>query len=286
MVSGENGKLLVLISAFLLISWMLTFSCGEDHVVSDKIRVVVSQLPLADFVKQVGKDKVQVTVMIPPGATPHFYEPKPEQLKMVSQARVFVKMGSKVEFELSWMDKLTQINKDMLVINSSQGIKIVGEDPHIWLSPTNAKRMVENICAGLKRVDPQNGEFYQKNMNEYLEKLDKLDRYIKEKLKGIKNRSFMVCHPAWGYFARAYNLEQIPIQHQGKEPTAQEIKEAVKKAEEFNHHVIFVSPQFATKGAEAIARQMGGKIVSLDPLPQDYISDMRSVADKLVQAMR
>jgi zinc transport system substrate-binding protein len=285
-IRRTTGKPRFFLFLLTIISLVLILSCGEKHARNDKIGVVVSILPLADFVQQIGKDKVDVSVMIPPGANPHSYEPKPDQLGKVSRARMFVKVGSGVEFELVWMDKLTEINRGMVIVNSSLGIELMGRDPHIWLSPSNAKRMVENILSGLIKLDPGNQEHYRANLNKYLGELDEIDQYIRKRLAGIKNRSFMVYHSAWSYFARDYDLEQISIEYAGKEPTALGIKNALKKAKGFDNKVVFVSPQFATKGMETVAKQIGGTIEVIDPLPQTYIANLQMVMEKLAQVMR
>ncbi len=282
----KDKQPLILIFALSAAILAVTSSCVEENRKPDKIGVVVSILPLADFAEHIGRDKIEVTVMVPPGANPHSYEPKPDQLKQVSQAKMFVKAGSGVEFELVWMDKLIQINEDMMVVNSSQGIELIGRDPHVWLSPLNAKKMVRNICEGLEKLDPANSEYYKANLHEYLDELDEIDRYTKEKLERIKSRRFIAYHPAWGYLAKDYDLEQIPIEHGGKEPRAERIRDIVEMAKELNTRVVFVSPQLATKGAETIAREIGGYSEFLDPLPQDYISNMRIVVEQLARAMR
>ncbi len=243
-------------------------------------------MPLADFVEQVGKERIEATVMVPPGAAPHTYEPKPSQLKELGEAEMFVKVGSGLEFELVWMDKLAQINGNMIVLNSSEGVELTGNDPHVWLSPLNAKKMVQNICSGLIRLDPDNEQYYTENGNAYLERLDELDAYVKKTLTGIENRKFIVYHPAWSYFARDYGLEEIPVERAGKEPTAVEIKEVLEQAAELRSRVVFVSPQFATKGAQTVAREMGGSVMYLDPLPRSYITSIRTTAERLAQAMR
>ena len=282
----KDKQPLILIFALSAAILSVTSSCVEENRKPDKIRVVVSILPLADFAQHIGRDKIEVMVMVPPGANPHSYEPKPDQLKKVSRAKMLIKAGSGVEFELVWIDKLIQINEDMMVVNSSQGIELIGRDPHVWLSPLNAKKMVGNICEGLEKLDPANGEYYKANLHEYLDELDEIDRYTKEKLERIKNRRFIAYHPAWGYLAKDYDLEQIPIEHGGKEPRAERIKQVVEKAKEFEARVIFVSPQLVTKGTETVAREIGGYAEFLDPLPQNYISNMRKVVEQLARAMR
>jgi zinc transport system substrate-binding protein len=172
-------------------------------------------------------------------------------------------------------------NKKMLVVDCSAGIMKIGKDPHIWNSPVNAKKMVENICAGLIEIDPKNKDYYTENKNRYLRDLDGLDAYIRKRLGGFTNRSFMIYHPAFGYFANEYNLTQLAIEHKGKEPTPKVIQDCIDLAKRHNLTYIFVAPQFATQHAETIANSIGGKTVFIDPLPRLYIPNMRSVAASL-----
>lgn len=258
----------------------------EKRSDSKVIRVAVTILPLADFVKNVGGDKVRIMVMVPPGASPHTYEPTPNQLIELSKAKIYVKVGSGLNFELVWMDKLMKINKDMLICDSSQGIQLIGKNPHIWLSPLNAKMQVENIYKALVQVDPVNEKYYARNKKNYLKKLDELDREIRNTLAGIKNRKFMVFHPAWSYFAREYNLEQVSIEKEGKKPTLKTLAKLIEQARALGIKVIFASPQFSAKSAEVIAREIGGRVVFIDPLARDYIANMYKLLNELAQALR
>jgi zinc transport system substrate-binding protein len=293
--------LLSVASLVLLGLAFLSSSCQGMSQPRDKIGVVVTIVPQDDFVQNVGGEKVDVTVMVPPGADPHTYELTPSQMVKVSKAKMYAKVGSGVEFELVWMDKIIEQNKAMLVVDCSKGIQMMemeehhhdedegehhqGEDPHIWLSPQNAKLMVGNICSGLIQVDPQNEAYYIRNRDEYLAKLDALDKDIQEGLSGLRNRRFIVFHPAWGYFSRDYDLEQIPIEIGGKEPSAKDIANLIQKAEEQNIKIIFASPEFNPRSAEVIAKEIGGRVVFIDPLAKDYINNMRLVLNELVQVM-
>lgn len=273
--------------ALVLIMTLAVFatSCAPKTEATEEIGVVVSILPQAEFAESVGGDKVVVTVMVPPGASPHTYAPTPGQLTAVKQAKMYAKVGSGVEFELVHMDKIIEANKDMLVVGCSQGVELMGKDPHIWLSPRNAKIMVENICNGLIKVDPENEEYYTQNKNKYLTKLDGLDEDCKSSLAGITNRSFMVFHPAWGYFARDYDLTQIPIEKEGKKPTAAGVAALIEQAKANNIKVVFVSPQFDVSSAKAIAEAIDGKVAFLDPLARDYINNIHMALGELVQGM-
>lgn len=277
----------------------LISSCGKQEKLAGKIGVATTILPQAEFVRNLGGDKVEVTVMVPPGASPHTYEPTPAQMKELARAKLYVMTGSGVEFELVWMDKIIQNNKNLVVVDCSKGISIIetkehnhedikgtekephhGKDPHIWLSPKNAKIMVENIYAGLIKIDPVNKNFYNQNKIKYLQQLDSLDKKIKDGLKDIQNRNFMVFHPAWGYFAKDYNLKQIPVEIEGKEPSAKDISNLIDLARKNNIKVVFVSPQFNPKSAAVIAQGIGGKVVFIDPLAENYIQNMLLILDK------
>ena len=274
---------LLAISLFLLIVLFIgSFNLqAEERATKDKIGVVVTTLPLADFVENVGGDRVKVTVMVPPGASPHIYEPTSSQLRDVAKANIYFKVGSGVEFELVWMDKIIKTNPSMFVIDCSNSVTKIGKDPHIWNSPINAKKMVENICQGLIKVDSNHRKIYTENKEKFLGEIDAVDRYIRDRFENFNNRVFMVYHPAFGYFAKEYNLKQIAIEHRGKAPSPKVIKDCIDKAKQYNLSYVFVAPQFTTKHAETIAYQIGGKTLFVDPLPRHYISNMRSVAASL-----
>jgi len=299
---GFDKSVLTLL-AFVLITLLVAsaMSCIRNEEKSDKIGVVVTILPQAEFVEKVGSDKVNITVMVPPGADLHTYEPTPSQMTALSQAQIYTKVGSGVEFELTWMDKLIEQNEDILVVDCSQGIdliEMVGEhdhedeedehehgtlDPHIWMSPANAKIMVQNICDGLVQVDPDNQAYYKENRDAYLQELTQLDQDISDGLSGVENRRFMVYHPSFGYFAKEYDLIMMPIEEEGKEPTGPGITYVIEQAKEYNIKVIFASPQFNQESAKFIASAIGGKVILIDPLARDYINNMHALSDELVQ---
>jgi zinc transport system substrate-binding protein len=255
---------------------------------------MVTVLPQVEFVNAVGGGRVNVTAMVPPGANPHTYEVTPAQMAKLSAAKTYFKVGSPIEFELTWLDKLTAQNKGMTVVDCNKGIELIqstdpdepGIDPHTWTSPQNVKIMAGNICEGLVQLDTVNKNYYQANRDSYLQKLDTLDSDIKLALTGAVNRTFIVYHPAWGYFAREYGLQQLGIEKEGKEPQAAYMARLINEARDRNIRVIFVSPQFDTRSAEAIAREIGGRVVSIDPEGRDYIDNMRKVAAAFREALR
>ena len=293
----------VLLSFALLLVTVLAISvaCEPKEVAGGKIGVAVTILPQAEFVESVGGDRVEVTVMVPPGANVHIYEPTPSQLAALAEAEMYAKVGSGVEFELAWMDKLVAINRDMLVVDCSRGVELQemiggdeeedGEtehglmDPHIWMSPRNAQIMVRNICEGLIQVDPDHKNYYEQNRDVYLQKLAELDQEIRDSLSGVTNRRFMVYHSAFGYFASEYNLVMMPIEEGGKEPTAAGLARLIAQAKEHGIKVLFALPQFNPRSAEVIAEAIGGRVVFIDDLAKDYLTNMRHLLGELVQVM-
>ncbi len=305
--------LFISIATLLMVVFVLPFASCSESDGNGRPGVVVTILPQKEFVRQVARDKVDITVMVQPGASPHTYEPTPSQMMAVAQADVYLKVGSGVEFELAWMDKLISQNRDMLVVDCSDGIHLIeisanheheeesheyennhesddhhhpeGMDPHIWMSPKNAMMMVQNICEGLVQVDPENQSYYESNRDSYIAELTKLDQEMESGLANATNRVFMVYHPAFGYLAHEYHLEMIAVEDEGKEPTAAGLAQLIDQAREHDIQVIFVEPQFDPDSAETIADEISGEVVLIDPLAEDYIVNMVKIKTALIDAM-
>jgi zinc transport system substrate-binding protein len=291
-----------LIACILATGLMFTIlSCAPEEEMDDRVGVVVTVLPQAEFVENVGEEKVSVTVLVPPGASPHTYEPKPVQMAALAEAEMYAKVGSGVEFELVWLEKLIAANKGMTIVDCSEGTQLQkteaeGEhekehenhsrmDPHIWMSPLNARIMVRNICDGLIEVDPESRSYYEQNRDDYLQQLTEIDRKMRDGLAEVKNRRFMVYHPAFGYFASEYNLDMITIEEEGKEPTAASLVHLIEQAKAHDIRVIFAEPQFNPKSAEVIAEAIGGRVVLIDPLAKDYIGNLRLILSEMLPVM-
>ncbi|MCM8775139.1 MAG: zinc ABC transporter substrate-binding protein [Candidatus Omnitrophica bacterium] len=268
-----------------------------------KIQCVVSLSPLKNFVKDIGGDRVEVKILIPPGANPHTYELKPSQLKEIENADLLVKVGSGIEFELAWLDKLLALNKKMLVVDGSRGIDFLdmhgcdpesgacaesvghhspqGRDPHIWLSPQNAKIIAGNILEGFATIDPLHKDFYEINKGTLVGRLDQLSSEIRNAFTGFRTNKFIVFHPAWGYFARDFGLEQVPIEFGGKEPSAQQLAAVIDQAKKLQIKAIFASPQFSRKSADVIAREIQGTVIFINPVAEDYLENLKQVAEAI-----
>lgn len=260
----------------------------------EKINVTVTIEPLAEFVEKVGGNRVKVSTLIPPGASPHTYEPKPSQMTALSNADALVKVGTDIEFEINWVNKLQRLNRAVEVIDCSKGIKLItpepdngasgasshkkgirGGEPHIWLSPRNAIKMVENIYEGLAEIDPSSRGYYEKNKDAYQEKLSRLDAYIRTRLSDGRTRGFIVFHPSWTYFAREYGLEQVSIERRGRKPTTKQMIRVIRRAKKMGIGVVIASPEFNRSSAEAVAKAVGGRVVLISPLARDYVTNLK-----------
>ncbi len=290
-----------IISMVFILLFVSSYTYGKD-----RLKIVTSIAPLAYFIDNVGGDRVDITTLIPPGGNPHTYEPTPRQMSILSKADLYVKAGSGIEFELMWMGKMEALNKGMDVCDASKGITLIDtdydegpehateevhehgdhhhgiKDPHIWLSPVNAIIITENIRNSLAEKDAAGSHYYFQNASSLIKELKALTEKINITLNNISKRQFFIFHPAWAYFARDFDLDQIPVEFSGKEPTPERLGKLVKRAQKENINVIFSSPQFSTKSASVIAREIKGKVVFIDPMSEDYINNLENTA-KLLQ---
>ncbi len=261
--------------------------------------VFVTIEPQRYFVQRIGGDLVNCQVMVPSGADAHTYEPKPRQMAALSGARLYFAIG--IEFEEAHLDKIISINPAIKVVHMDEGIKKIamkshhhdhetGEeahhehhslDPHIWLSPPLVKIQAAIILKALSEIDPAHKIQYEVNYKDFISRVEQLDAELKTLFKGKSGMKFIVFHPAWGYFASAYNLEQVPVEIEGKEPKPAQLRELISHARENNIKVIFAQPQFSVKSAKVIASEIGGEVIFADPMAYEWLENLKDVADKL-----
>jgi zinc transport system substrate-binding protein len=285
-----TGKRLLSLAITVMLSIMLmatsAISCRSEEADTEKTVVVVSILPQVDFVERIGGDKVQVSEMIPPGFSPATYDPSPEQLQKLQEADLYFRIGH-VPFEKAQMEKLESLNPDMKVVDTSEGIDLLnGTDPHIWLSPKLVKIQAKHIYDALVEYVPQNKDYFTQNYNQFIADLDELDQKLEDAFTPIKGQTILVFHPAFGYLADAYGFHQASIEIQGKDPTPAQLQEIIDKAKSDGVKVIFVQEQFSTESAEAVAQAIGGAVVQINPLAKDYFSNLESMAETIVSAIK
>lgn len=289
-----------------IIIGILCMNWTSGAIASAKVPVFVSIVPQKYFVKKIGGDLVDISIMVQPGASPATYEPKPKQMVALSIAKIYFAIG--VPFEKAWLKKISAANPKMLVVHTEAGIEKrpmkahhhpegeehhEGEDhhgikdPHVWLSTPLVKILARNILQGLLEVDPVHSSDYEANYKKFIVELDDLDAEIRGIFAGKGNgMEFMVFHPAWGYFADVYGLHQVPIEIEGKDPKPAQLKHLIEHAKEHGIKVIFVQPQFSIQSAETIANAIGGEVVFANPLALDWANNIRKQAAKFKEALR
>ena len=211
----------------------------------------------------------------------------------LSRARLYYAIG--VPFEKVWLEKICAPNIKMLLVHTEEGIEKKSmkadkphgiKDPHVWLSPPLVMVQARNILRGLLKVDPANSSVYEANYKKFIMELVDLDAELRGIFSGKERTRFMVFHPAWGYFARAYDLEMVPIESEGKDPKPADLQRLIGKAKEYGIDVVFVQPEFSSKSAGIIAREIGGQTVFANPLALDWASNLKEVAAGFKAALR
>jgi len=288
------GSLQVLVLLFPLIFLLLTSAyalCAQQ--------VAVSILPQKYFVEQIAGGLVHVTVMVPSGANPAIYEPRPSQMQELSRAQAYFAIG--VPFERTWLKRFKASNPKMMVVDTVKDIRLYPisinarragmasqeiPDPHVWLAPALVLLQVRNILNTLVSLYPEHATVFRNRYRDFSSRLIGLDLSLMEiletgqKRKG-RSRAFMVFHPSWGYFARAYGLEQVPIEQEGKEPRPSQLLGLIKRVKKLGIKVILVQPQFSQKAARIISEAIGARIVKADPLAYRWDENLLEVAKTL-----
>lgn len=265
------------------------------------LTIVSTITPIGSLVEEFALPDAKTSVLVPPGASPHTYEPTPQQLTALADADLLVTVGTPIEFELVWLDKLKAVNEDIKVVDLSEGVELRefkdnhaeedgheeeqngdhshdGEDPHIWLSPSRVQIMVENLSKALIEVDPGQAGHYQQILVDVLIELDNIDQSLASSFSAMSEKTLMVYHDSWGYFADDYGLELLVIEQEGKEPTARELAETIQRANERSVSTIIVSPEFSQQSAQTIAEQLSLDVVEVSPLPERLIQSFEQLA--------
>lgn len=272
---------------------------------AEPLQLFVSILPQKYMVQQIGKQWVDVKVMVPPGAGPATYEPKPSQMATLMRCKIYFSVG--VPFEKAWLPKISATNPNMKLVATDQGIDkrpMVGHyhheeqqhhnqagdhdqlrDPHIWLSPPLIRKMAYTIYQALAQAMPEHSIELKQNLDLFEQSLDRIDQQILQLLSAVQGKHFLVFHPSWGYFADHYGLVQIPIEIQGKTPKPAELKQLIDQAKALQAKAIFVQPQFSKRSAQIIANAIGAQVIPADPLAEDLLDNLLQQAERFQKAV-
>ena len=251
---------------------------------TEKPAVTVTISPYKYFVDQIAQGKVDVNVMVSNGNNPETYEPYAQQMMELSKSALYLKVGS-IGFEQTWMKKLQDNAPDMKVIDTSVGIKPAKTpggniDPHVWMSCSNARIIASNILKALSELEPKNKAFFEKNYQSLLSIIDKRDSTIKESFTKDPDlvRKFVIYHPILTYFARDYQLEQLAIEEEGREPSAAQLKSLIERARKEKIKFCLIQAEFANRNTTTFINESHTKPMDINPLQGDWNWAMQEAA--------
>jgi len=259
-----------------------------------RLGVCVSITPQKHFVERVGGQRVAVSVLVPPGQSPETYSPSARQLAEMAKADVYFTIG--VPFEEQLGREIRSSFPGLNTVDTRKGIELRtmegeeaeaeeghehhhgGLDPHIWMSPRLVKVQARTVCDELKRLDPAHAAEFEDNLRAFHGELDSLDAEIAERLAPVKGRTVFAYHPSLGYFTDAYGLKQWAVEISGKAPAAREVAALVEAARAEGVRVVFTQPEFRPESARIVAEAIGGRVVEVDPLAEDYAANLRRIS--------
>jgi len=304
----QTNFAILAIAVIIPISGLFVWNTDQSLVSASsntaELSVIASFYPLYEFTKQIGQDKVKVSLLMPPGIEPHDWDPTISELQKLHESDLIVINGFGFE---NWIDDIDPESTGINIVDTSIGIKIIDNeilendsepdehsvaDPHIWLNPIMAKIQVTNIANALSEIDSSNENFYQQNAESYIAKLDSLDVKIKNELKGCK-KDFIAFHNAFLYFAIQYNLNQHTIINSNEpysEATSKKLEEIINLAQYYNIDVIFSEEAIDSRSAQVIANEIGAKVLVLSPIEvlhdnSSYLIKMENNLSNLKEAL-
>ncbi len=284
-------RTLIICLALIALNACQTKSTGDE-----KSTLTVSILPQKFFVETLADSLFDVNVMIPRGASPASYEMTPKQMTQLAKSSLYLRIGH-IGFEEAWMDRIANNHKNLTIVDLSAGIDLIegteeeeedhsnagheehhhGVDPHIWFSPKTVRKVVENTAAALIRYDQACEQLILKNKEQLLARIDHIDQAMMETVAQLKNRKFVIFHPAMSYLAQDYGLEQISLELEGKEPSVAHFKSVIDQVVAEKIPIIFIQKEFDIAKAQELASETGIKIVQIDPLAEDWFEQMNFV---------
>jgi zinc transport system substrate-binding protein len=258
--------------------------------------VYVSIPPQAFLVERLAGDFVEVEVLLPPGASPATYEPTPKQMAALDRAQLYLQIGA--PFEGPVLAKVTDLMPDLRVVDCRIGVELepIGGDghdhgfglldPHIWLDPQRMKIVAATTAKALQALLPDEAAGIGGRLASLHESIDATDARVRTTLAPIAGRTLLVFHPAFGYFTRRYGLIQRALEVDGKAPSARRLAAVVDDLRNQPVPALFVQPQFSRSAAERVAAALDCKLVVLDPLAGDYLSNLETMAERIAEALR
>lgn len=269
-------------------------SCRNKQQSDERPVITVSIEPLRWVVEQIGGDLISVQTLVPSGSNPETYEPTPRQMMNLNQSCVVFLCGY-LGMEQNWGKQLKESAPQVPFVNLSQGTHLIGGhhhkgraldhsggvDPHIWTSPRNMRHMAQRICQTLTHTDPKNAPTYNRNLSALLVRIDAVNDSLMKLTVELPQRSFLIYHPTLSYLARDYELKQLAIEQDGKEPTAVHLRELIDSCRHYQTNTLFIQHEFDTRHIELIARETGLSPITINPLAYDWESEMLHIVHEL-----
>lgn len=271
--------------ALALLLPLLLLGCSQRKTADERRVITVTIEPLRYFAERIAGDKFDIRTMVPSGANPETYEPTAQQMVELAESDLYVKVGS-IGFERTWMKRLETNAPHAIVIDSSTGITLAQSadgivDPHTWMSAANAAIISTNICKALTNIDHRDSLYFKQNLARLLSDIAHVDEEVKLTLEHAKSRTFLIYHPILTYFARDYGLTQIPMEQEGREPSAAQLQEVITQARRQGAQVFFVQKEFGEHNVEIVAKSSGTKKQTINPLGYDWAKEMKNIATSL-----
>lgn len=265
----------------LSILFFLLAACTEEKKNQGR-NITVTIEPLRYFTEQIAGSKFQVSTMVPQGSNPETYEPTTRQMVKLADSRLYFKVGN-IGFERTWMKRLTENAPDLKVIDTSKGIPLAKSsngvpDPHTWMSCKNAIILSGNIYEALAREDPQDKVYFKRNLDRLVSRIHSTDRQIRSILEKSTGRTFLIYHPALTYFAREYHLKQLPIEEEGREPSAAQLQTLISQARKENAGVMLIQKEFSSRNTAIVTSGSHARQEIINPLDYNWQKSILHIA--------
>jgi len=262
--------------------------------VQTKPTVVVTVPPQATFVREVAADLVTIVTVLPPGANHETYSPPPQDMEKISKASLYLTLGLPPE-RGNILPKAAEMNRKLKIVDVQNEVTKSyaprffapgDQDPHIWLSPKRAVVMVQLTARELSALDPANRGTYEANAKRYIAQIEAADREIQDSLKSMSKRTFIVYHPAFGYFADDYNLTMVALEEEGKEADPRRIRDIIDMARAKGIKIIFYQEDIDGRQSRTFAEELGGRAEKLSPMATDYVDNVKRMARSVAEGLK
>lgn len=267
-------------ATLLMIGAVIVMSGCSERKATKENTLMTSVAPLQYMVEKVAGNGWAVEPLVPQGYSPEDYSPTADRMAMLSEARMVFIAGN-LPVETTWIRRVVGEVKSLRSVDTSRGLNKEAFDPHTWLSPRNAKMIYRNIRDAMCRIDSANARLYTQRYNEAVKDASSLDNEIQEILKHAPSRTFVIVHPALTEFAKDYNLKQLAIEKDGKEPTPLSLKALIQEAKKDGARVVLLQKEFTETSAQVVARQINAKVIEIDPLSHSWPAQMIHIANAI-----